>query len=273
MTPRKLTTTADADIPTGAGGERDAQPHVRSDWSEWSQERERKKIEHEIALRAAAAGHPVYPRELAERIADDFKKQVPDWRLMRPEVAGLFTKIVKMQPEWQQREIQQREQMIKLIADNLPKHIRPLVRDVQVVFDLLGQAREAAAYLVGYCTGRKAEKLRTDATGRLRTSVRRSSGLAITFGPPTPDPPPSPSAPVTLPDEGLSLQDIERLALIAALQKTDWSQARAAELLHLSGAAMNAKIKRHRIEYPPEVAHLRRRGKRPRQFTELATDE
>ena len=62
--------------------------------------------------------------------------------------------------------------MLRLIQDNLPPHIQPLIRDLETIHELTALARESAAFLVGHATGRKAARLHTDDRGRDRSSSR-----------------------------------------------------------------------------------------------------
>jgi DNA-binding NtrC family response regulator len=56
---------------------------------------------------------------------------------------------------------------------------------------------------------------------------------------------------VILPDNGISLKDrlieYERELIVAALEKTDWNQKRAAKLLNLNPTTLNEKLKRLNI--------------------------
>lgn len=158
---------------------------VRADWSAWSAEQERKRIEHNIRETERVLNTPIYTREIAEKLADDYcQRAVPDWRLLLQENRGLVTKIVRAQPEYKQREVHQRGDLLRLIRDQLPRHMQPLVADLETITDLTTQAREAAAFLVGYCTGRKAERIYVDARGRTRTHRAKpsSAGLSLTLG-------------------------------------------------------------------------------------------
>lgn len=137
----------------------------RAAWTRWSEDRaDRDAAERIQATAEKATDRAVYAREIAEAIADDAAKVVPDWRLLRPEVAAAFIKIVRQQPEYRQREVGQRESMLRLIEDNLPTHIRPLMQDLRTIHELTALARESAAFLVGHATGRKARH--TDDHGR-----------------------------------------------------------------------------------------------------------
>jgi DNA-binding NtrC family response regulator len=56
-----------------------------------------------------------------------------------------------------------------------------------------------------------------------------------------------PSALITLPPEGISLDQVERELLIQALERTNWVQKDAAHLLRITPRVMNYKIKNHGI--------------------------
>lgn len=62
--------------------------------------------------------------------------------------------------------MQQLGPLIRLIADNLPPHIRPLVQDLEAITELRAVAREAAAFFIGMETGRRLEHYHIDAKGR-----------------------------------------------------------------------------------------------------------
>lgn len=47
-----------------------------------------------------------------------------------------------------------------------------------------------------------------------------------------------------------NLVEIERRAILQALEKTDYEQQRAAELLGISARTMNHKVKLHKINHP-----------------------
>jgi transcriptional regulator with GAF, ATPase, and Fis domain len=55
---------------------------------------------------------------------------------------------------------------------------------------------------------------------------------------------------VKIPPSGMSLDEIEKRALIEALKMSNWVQKDAAELLSISPRVMNYKIKTLGIEFP-----------------------
>jgi hypothetical protein len=129
----------------------------RAQWARWSEDRaERDRAARIQATAQTALDKAVFAREIAAAIATDAAKLCPDWRLLRPDVAAAFMRIVRQQPEFRQKELTQRDSMIRLIQDNLPRHIEPLVQDLLTVTELITLARESSAFLVGYETGRKA---------------------------------------------------------------------------------------------------------------------
>jgi len=50
-------------------------------------------------------------------------------------------------------------------------------------------------------------------------------------------------AAVALPETGISLEEVERRLVIEALERTDWSQKKAADLLGISVDRMNARVR------------------------------
>ena len=58
---------------------------------------------------------------------------------------------------------------------------------------------------------------------------------------------PARKALVLLPPEGATLREVERAALIEALEKTGWYQNRAAKLLQITPATMSRKMLAHDI--------------------------
>jgi DNA-binding NtrC family response regulator len=52
---------------------------------------------------------------------------------------------------------------------------------------------------------------------------------------------------VSLPPDGARLIEIERAALVAALERTNWNQAKAAALLSIPPRVMQFKVKKYRI--------------------------
>lgn len=55
---------------------------------------------------------------------------------------------------------------------------------------------------------------------------------------------------VHIPDEGLDLETVNRNLVIAALEKTEWNQKQAAELLGISADRMNARVKKYDLRNP-----------------------
>lgn len=60
---------------------------------------------------------------------------------------------------------------------------------------------------------------------------------------------------VSLPGTGASLEEIEREAITQALERTDWVQKSAADLLQISVDRMNARVKKFGITHPSWKVH------------------
>jgi transcriptional regulator with GAF, ATPase, and Fis domain len=67
---------------------------------------------------------------------------------------------------------------------------------------------------------------------------------------------------VNLPPGGAKLLEIERAALVAALEQAGWNQAIAAKLLSITPRAMNYKVKRFNLY--DESPHMKRGAGGPR---------
>ena len=59
----------------------------------------------------------------------------------------------------------------------------------------------------------------------------------------------SPPVEFFIPQEGVSLEDIEKKAILQALEKCLWVQKDAARLLKISPRTLNYKISKHNIGY------------------------
>lgn len=54
----------------------------------------------------------------------------------------------------------------------------------------------------------------------------------------------------TIPDEGISMNEIEKHVILQALERCDWVQKDAADLLKVTRRVLNYKISRHKISHP-----------------------
>jgi len=62
---------------------------------------------------------------------------------------------------------------------------------------------------------------------------------------------PAPAAlDLVIPDEGIDLEDFEKRLVLAALEKAEWNQKRAAQLLGISPDRMNARVKKFGLRSP-----------------------
>jgi DNA-binding NtrC family response regulator len=53
-----------------------------------------------------------------------------------------------------------------------------------------------------------------------------------------------------IPDKGISLDEVERQVILQALERSDWVQKDAADLLKITGRVLNYKISKHKISHP-----------------------
>jgi transcriptional regulator with GAF, ATPase, and Fis domain len=60
---------------------------------------------------------------------------------------------------------------------------------------------------------------------------------------------------VRLPPEGIELEELERLAIIQALERCGWVQRDAAALLGISPDRMNARVKKFGLSHPSWRTH------------------
>ncbi len=65
----------------------------------------------------------------------------------------------------------------------------------------------------------------------------------------------STSGAIILPEGGVDLEEVERSLVTQALQRADWSQRKAAELLGISVDRMNARVKKFGITHPSWRVH------------------
>ncbi len=59
----------------------------------------------------------------------------------------------------------------------------------------------------------------------------------------------------SLPPNGMALEELERQAIVQALEQTDWIQSAAAKLLRISPDRMNARVKKFNITHPSWRSH------------------
>lgn len=137
----------------------------RDVWHRWSIDRERRELQRQVNAeqeRREAANLPIYPRECAERIAQDTAAVAPDWRHIRPTLGPAWGRLLKAQPELAPDLTRRRESTITAVFAGVPPHLRESVRDLRTLIDLLLTAHEAAAYQVGFEAGRLDERIAID---------------------------------------------------------------------------------------------------------------
>lgn len=155
----------------------------REVWARWARDREAREVQRTINAELEArdaANLPIYPRECAERIAEDMQTVAPDWRHIRPTLGPAWRRLLKAQPELSPELVAQREATITAVFNAVPRHLRGSVDDLRTLIDLLLAGHETAAYLVGFESGRLVERVREDARGRVRTSSRPQVTRATT---------------------------------------------------------------------------------------------
>ncbi|MCX7047219.1 MAG: sigma-54 dependent transcriptional regulator [Candidatus Sumerlaeota bacterium] len=55
---------------------------------------------------------------------------------------------------------------------------------------------------------------------------------------------------ITIPEEGLDLEEVEKNLVVEALEKCGWNQKRAAQMLSISADRMNARVKKFNLSHP-----------------------
>lgn len=144
-------------------------------WKRWSDDRERREVEARIRAeieRRDLEATPLYPRECAERIAQDTADVAPDWRHFRPTMGKAWGRLLKAQPELAPDLTAQREQVIKAVFASVPRSLRDSVGDLHRLIDLMLTAHESAAYQVGFEAGRIHERQHVSPRGRVHHARR-----------------------------------------------------------------------------------------------------
>lgn len=153
----------------------------RDVWARWRVDRERRELQQQINAATEAreaANLPIYPRECAERLADETARCAPDWRHVRPTLGPAWGRLLRAQPELSPEIVRQREQTITAVFNSVPPNLRPCVADLRTLIDLLLIGHEVAAYQVGFESGRRVEQMRDPRT-RGRGATREGSELRL----------------------------------------------------------------------------------------------
>ena len=58
-----------------------------------------------------------------------------------------------------------------------------------------------------------------------------------------------------LPEGGIQLEEVEKSLVLQALERAEWSQRKAADLLGISVDRMNARVKKFEITHPSWRVH------------------
>lgn len=127
-------------------------------WKRWSQDRAERERQEELRAKAVAQEQTeaaIFAVETARLIGEKYLAgAAPDWRLMKPLCSREFQNIVRQMPEMRQRDVKSREQIITALFGALPAHMHGALTELRTVIELVSVAREAAAFLVGFETGR-----------------------------------------------------------------------------------------------------------------------
>src|SRR5688572_21312197 len=112
----------------------------REVWQRWRVDREiraaRRRINAELEAREAA-NLPIYPRECAQRLAEDLQTVAPDWRHARPTLGPAWGRLLKAQPELARDLTEQREQAVTAVFASVPKAMQRTVSELRTLIDLL----------------------------------------------------------------------------------------------------------------------------------------
>ena len=130
-------------------------------WGRWSRDKEiREAVERraEDLQNRDMATRAIYPRECAAKLANELKYVAPDWRTARPTLGPAWGQLLKQQPELAPALTRRREQIIATLFNTLPSEYHAAIFDLRKLIDLMLEAHEAAAYLVGFESGRLAEQ-------------------------------------------------------------------------------------------------------------------
>jgi two-component system NtrC family response regulator len=66
---------------------------------------------------------------------------------------------------------------------------------------------------------------------------------------------PAPATSLAVPEQGVNLDQMEKNLVLAALEKADWNQKRAAEMLGISVDRMNSRVRKWGIRHPSWRVH------------------
>ncbi len=174
----------------------------------------------------------------------DLEKMVSDSTFRDDLYYRLAVVSIRMPP------LRERTDDIPLLVDHLlDKHVRRLgrtrptvAREVYSAFNLYewpGNIRELENVIErGLVLDRDGALGLDDLPGRLRNTEGRVANLRM-----------------ELPDEGISLEDVERELLLAALHKHNWNQTRAAAYLNITRSTLLYRMQKFRLERPkPETS-------------------
>jgi hypothetical protein len=152
-------------------------------WARWSKDRELRDVVAQRKLdldNRQLSEKPIYPRELAERLADEIRYTAQDWRACRPTLGPAWGQLLKQQPELSPLLVKRRESIIVALFGATPPEFHPAISDLRRLFDLTLAAHECAAFQIGVESGRLAESTPIGRRPkRKRASVSQNGSLPV----------------------------------------------------------------------------------------------
>jgi hypothetical protein len=128
-------------------------------WRRWSSERLERERGERMKAQARAdeyAERAIYPIEIARHVAQQHGHDVcPSWRELKDVIREEYGRILREQPEMRQRDVKAREQIIVALFNGLPAHLQGALSELRTVLELVGTAREATSFLLGFEIGRE----------------------------------------------------------------------------------------------------------------------
>ena len=130
----------------------------REIWQRWSQERTERDHQERIletAVARAQSERGIYAVEIARHVAQEHAQGCcPEWRYLRDLCREDFARILREQPEM--RLASRREVLMNAVFAELPEHMRGVLAELRKLLELVSLARESAAFLIAFETGREA---------------------------------------------------------------------------------------------------------------------
>jgi hypothetical protein len=153
----KRTAKSDITVADPATGETSAETSDAI-WQRWARERTERERGEKMQAQARADAYSeraIYSIEIARAVAQHQAPGVcPSWRELRDLIRKEYGRILREQPEMRQRDVKAREQIIVALFNGLPAHLHGALSELRTVIELVGMAREATTFLLGFEIGR-----------------------------------------------------------------------------------------------------------------------